>query len=232
MNSNASVDNALPSIVANRHPIAPYPGDAYILHALEQSGASLHCDVWEEAQCCVVLGKGCQLERDVHLAAVDATSMPIYRREGGGGTVVLSPGMLVVAVAAHVREPYGNSRFFALIQQPIIETLNTHGITPVQQRGLSDLAWHHRKILGSSLRRQRSLLLYQGVLLVDVDRSVLAQYLQHPPKEPDYRQGRSHEQFTVSLREIGLQTPLLTLQQDLQHTLSTRLPELLAADLL
>lgn len=208
-----------------------YPGDHHIINRLEQTQTSLYCEVWEEPALCIVLGKGCRLEQEVQREVIETQTIPIYRREGGGGTVVLSPGMLVIAIAAHVKEQYGTKRFFTLLQQPIIETLESYGMQDVSQRGLSDLAWKDRKILGSSLRRQRSLLLYQGVLLVDVDRSMLSNYLCHPPKEPDYRQGRSHENFTISLREIGFEVSVGEFQATLQSRLRERLWVLLADDL-
>jgi lipoate-protein ligase A len=139
--------------------------------------------------------------------------------------------MLIVAVAAYLVDPFGNKRYFHLIQTPIQEALTSDGIEDVEQRGLSDLAIHGRKILGSSLRRQRQLLVYQAVLLVDAARDLFARYLQHPPREPDYRAGREHRDFTTNLRERGLQVSLQTLQERLQTHLDQRLPVLLEADL-
>ncbi len=65
------------------------------------------------------------------------------------------------------------------------EHLATLGLPGVTQRGMSDLAWNGRKILGSSMRRRGSLLLYQAVLMVDCSRALFEVLLQHPAKEPD-----------------------------------------------
>ncbi len=211
--------------------LPPYPGDDTVLAHLKQSPNHLCCRVWEESKTCIVLGRGGKLHQEITEETVLEDGINVFRRSGGGGTVVLSPGMLVVAIAAHVKDPYGSKRYFRLLQDPIIETLEALGLPGVSQRGLSDLAWQDRKILGSSMRRQRTLLLYQGVLLVDVARDMFDRYLPHPPKEPDYREGRSHQSFTVTLRELGLQTPLETLQQQLQNHLQARLSETLAEDI-
>jgi lipoate-protein ligase A len=42
-------------------------------------------------------------------------------------------------------------------------------------------------------------LLHQGTLLFGFNPAHASLYLQHPPKEPDYRQGRPHEQFLGNL---------------------------------
>lgn len=211
--------------------LPPYPGDDAVLQQLQQAPEHLCCRVWEEPTSCIVLGRGGKLEREVTEETVLQDNVVVYRRSGGGGTVVLSPGMLVVAIAAHVKDPYGSKRYFQLLQEPIIETLEELGLPGVTQRGLSDLAYQGRKILGSSMRRQRTLMLYQGVLLVDVDRDMFDRYLPHPPKEPDYREGRSHQSFTVTLRELGLEASLDVLQTRLQAHLHERLIETLADDL-
>lgn len=214
----------------NKPIIQPYPGDANVLEQLNQSVFPLFFNVWREPTTCVVLGKGNKEENELHFAAIEENSIPVYRREGGGGSVVLTPGMLILAVAARVQDIFGSKRFFRLIQTPIQEALTAVGIPDVQQLGISDLASGDRKILGSSMRRQGPVLLYQSALLVDVDRSIFETYLQHPPREPDYRQGRSHDSFTISLRELGYEGSLEQLQATLEEHFARRLPELLAQE--
>lgn len=214
-------------------PFPPYPGDAWMVEGLPQAPElPLLARVWPQPETCIVLGRGCRAETDICLEQAEADKIPIYRREGGGGTVVLSEGMLIIAVVARVRDPFANRRYFGEIQAPICEALAEVGLPSVTQRGLSDLAVGDRKILGSSLRRQQALLLYQAVLLVDADRSLFEMYLRHPPREPDYRQGREHRAFTVTLREIGLSLPLRDLQASLQRHLDAELPKRLHPDFL
>ncbi len=208
----------------------PYPGDAYIQSELQRSQKSVCCRVWEEPEICVVLGRGGKAEKEIQAEALHADGVTVYRRDGGGGTVVLSPGMLVIAIAAHVKDPYGSKRYFQALQLPMIEALEQKGLTGISQRGLSDLAWNDRKILGSSMRRQRSLLVYQGVMLVNTDRNLFDRYLLYPPREPDYREGRSHQSFTTCLSDIGWNQPITTLQQHLETTLQIRVPQLLSDD--
>jgi lipoate-protein ligase A len=68
--------------------------------------------------------------------------------------------------------------------------------------GTCDLVVDARKVSGNSLRCRREWLLYHGTLLLDMDLRLLDQFLLHPPREPEYRQGRQHTEFVANL---GLQ---------------------------
>jgi lipoate-protein ligase A len=210
----------------------PYAGDPAILQQLLDSPRPWTTRIWEQEELCVVLGKGCKIDSDLKIDSINEQKIPVYRREGGGGTVVLSPGMVIVAFACHVRDPFGSKRFFRLIQQPMQEHLDELGLPGVDQLGLSDLALKGRKILGSSMRRKGSLLLYQAVMMVDCDRRLFEALLKHPPREPDYREGRGHDDFTITLAEAGLTCTASEFAASLTEVMDRRLPELLGEDLL
>jgi lipoate-protein ligase A len=36
----------------------------------------------------------------------------------------------------------------------------------------------------------------------------MSKYIKHPSKEPDYRQGRSHDEFVTSLQQQGFDIPV------------------------
>jgi lipoate-protein ligase A len=69
----------------------------------------------------------------------------------------------------------------------------------VQREGISDLAWRHRKFSGNSLRCKRTHLLYHGTLLYDFPLELIGACLRSPPRQPDYRAGRSHGDFLTNL---------------------------------
>ena len=73
-------------------------------------------------------------------------------------------------------------------------------LTPgVGRRGTSDLAIGERKFSGNSLRVKRDWLLYHGTLLYRFPLRLLGQCLGSPPRQPDYRRGRSHALFVANL---------------------------------
>jgi lipoate-protein ligase A len=74
---------------------------------------------------------------------------------------------------------------------------------PVVRRGSSDLAVSgadgERKVSGNALRVRRGAVLYHGTLLDAFDLELITRLLRHPPREPDYRAGRSHGAFLANL---------------------------------
>src|SRR5205085_9191321 len=68
-----------------------------------------------------------------------------------------------------------------------------------QHQGICDLAIGGRKFCGNSLRCKRDHLLYHGTLLYDFDLALIARLLNMPPRQPDYRDGRSHADFVMNL---------------------------------
>lgn len=151
----------------------------------------------------VVLSSSNDAGRETYADICSELDIPILQRRGGGGTVLLGPGCLVLTLAFYAKELFSNQRYFASINQLWANALLDAGVPNLMTRGHSDLAFGERKIAGTSLFRRKHLLVYQGSLLVDPHFSLLEKVLKHPSREPDYRQGRSHREFLVSARELG-----------------------------
>jgi len=129
--------------------------------------------------------------------------VPVLRRRGGGGAVVLSPGQVVLSLVTEVASAFGSREYARAINGWFLEALDSLGIEGLEQRGISDLALRGRKVLGTSIYRSRAVLFYQASLLVSNDVSLFDRYLEHPRAEPDYRQGRGHDAFCTTLRTAG-----------------------------
>lgn len=162
---------------------------------------------WEPDWIAVVLGRSNQAALEVHEARCLEDGVPVIRRRGGGGTVVLSPGMVVISVVIQVDHQLHFQEHFWRINTFIIEALQTLGIAGLSQQGHSDICLGSHKILGSSMYGSRNLLFYTASLMIANDLSLIDRYLRHPSKEPDYRQGRSHQEFLIT---IGRDYPHLT----------------------
>jgi lipoate-protein ligase A len=159
--------------------------------------------LYEPQEVCIVMGAGRREEQDVYAERAAQDGVPVLRRRGGGGTVVLSPGQVVLALVAEVAAPFRNLEYFHTINSWFRRVLEGLGLRGVEERGTSDLAVGGRKILGTSLYRRRLLLFYQASLLVDNDLALLERYLRFPSRVPDYREGRSHGEFCTTLRREG-----------------------------
>jgi lipoate-protein ligase A len=149
------------------------------------------------------MGAGGKAEADVFAEQAELDQVPVLRRRGGGGSVVLSPGQVVLALVTEVSSPFQNRTYFHRINHWFRLALRTLGVSGVEDRGISDLAIGGRKILGTSLYRRRKVLFYQASFLVDNDLSLFDRYLRFPSRVPDYREGRGHLEFCTNLRLEG-----------------------------
>ncbi len=157
----------------------------------------------------VVIGKGSKPEAELNLDACIQDKVPVLKRHGGGCSVVLDPGNLIVSLVLPVREFRKHRKHFSQITRWLIDGLESVGVEGVYHDGISDLVFEDRKIGGSCLYCARDLLYYTSTLLVDPDLDRVSRYLKHPPREPGYRRGRPHGEFMGALsdrawrRDIG-----------------------------
>jgi lipoate---protein ligase len=180
--------------------------------------------VYEPASPCAVLGASGRPERDLLLDRLAADGIPWLYRRGGGGTVVLGPGQVVLALVTEVGSPFRNREYAAAVNAWIIEGLAALGIAGVEPEGISDLAIRGRKIVGTSIYRTRLVLFYQASLLVQYDVSAFTRYLAMPVKTPEYRAGRSHEDFCTTLAREGFAGTVQEVIAALEKVVSVRLP--------
>lgn len=175
--------------------VLPYPGED---KSLWQNPSSLSVEVSEPVSLKIVLGASNNPENELYLDAVRSDNLPVYKRRGGGGTVLLGPGMVIVTLRANVKKSFNNRHYLNLIQSFIIEILYQKFGLKIEPNGISDLTVNNKKILGSSVYRCKEILLYQGVILVEAQLYKIAKYIKHPGKEPGYRNGREHKDFVAN----------------------------------
>jgi lipoate-protein ligase A len=169
---------------------------------LLQAEAGTGCEVlrlWEWPAPAVVLGSGCRLAEEVNEDACRTDAVPILRRSSGGGTVLLGPGCLLYSLIlrcdrapelAQIRSSYCH------ILRRVCRALGVAGAAPA---GTSDIAVAGRKFSGNSQQRKRGHMLHHGSLLYAFDLAAIGRYVRPPPRQPDYRRGRSHEEFLYNL---------------------------------
>lgn len=176
-----------------------FPGDEPALQSIE-TGLQNYVQVYEWKSVDVVLGRGNRLDAEVHLAKCQADGVQVLRRKGGGGAVVLMPGVWIITACYHKGDKEVNiPQTLDRIVLKIADALNTVTGCEISIKGMGDLCLADKKILGSSLYVGRGAVLYQGSLLVAADLPLISKYLKHPSKEPAYRQGRSHDDFVINL---------------------------------
>ena len=181
--------------------------------------------IYEPAEPAIVFGAAGREQTDVYGDRARRDGVPLLRRRGGGGTVLLAPGQLVLALVAAVDSPYRNREHLCGINAWVTEALTDLGVSGVRPRGICDLAIDGRKVLGASLFRRRTVLFYQSSLLVCCDLTLFGRYLRHPSREPDYRAQRAHAAFCTTLAEQGYRLAPGRVADALRPIVTSRLKE-------
>ncbi|HBS06428.1 MAG TPA: lipoate--protein ligase [Leptospiraceae bacterium] len=168
----------------------------------------------------IILGRTCQVDKNLIPEYIERfqvsqkkevwSARPLLcRRSSGGGTVLHGPGNLNYTITISVEdfpELFSLKRSYEVFLGFVIRGLEAQGIV-ARQMGLSDLVIDEtdgipRKISGNAQFRKSGMISHHGTLLTRSDLiPFISRYLTHPPEEPDYRQGRTHESFLGSLPE-------------------------------
>ncbi len=183
--------------------IKPY--DLPDAELLEDNTSSYRYMVWEPGFLCIVLGQSNQPDQSVYIEQAEVDNVPVYRRPSGGEAVVLSPGTLVVSILKRGDGLRSPGLYFNAYNEKIMQALRGLGIKNLSANGISDICIGNQKILGSSIYRNKDRVFYHGVLNRAESVDVIERYLEHPLREPAYRDGRCHRDFITSLAQQGYQ---------------------------
>ena len=194
-----------------------------LLDRYRQTGVPLY-RLYEPPTLCAVLGASGKPDQDLLLEKLLDDGVPWLRRRGGGGTVILGPGQVVLALVTAVDSPFKNREYAGAVNSWIADSLDLLGVKGVHPEGISDLAIEGKKIVGTSLYRTRLILFYQASLLVSNDISVFTRYLAMPARVPEYRRGRSHEEFCTTIRREGYPVSVRDVIGAMENVVSARLP--------
>ncbi len=170
----------------------------------------------------IIMGRTCKVEETVQPDLIPSLRLPgpsghsgeensaapfLCRRSSGGGTVFHGPGNI------------NFSLFFSLESNPrLFDIRNSYRIVlgmiqralevqhiQVELRGDSDLVSSNgdgslKKVSGNAQFRKYGVLMHHGTLIIRNHLiESMTDYLKHPPKEPEYRQGREHREFLGSV---------------------------------
>jgi len=176
--------------------------EALLLEAEKSRDEAGVLRIWEPTDWVVVVGRGSSVSREVELARCEDDGLPVIRRSSGGATIVAGPGCLFYAVVLSL-DAYPSLRQIdqahAFVLSRLVSELKKL-VPALERKGTSDLAIGDHKVSGNSLRCRKSHLLYHGTLLYNMPLDPLTRYLRFPPRQPDYRQGRSHADFVCNLK--------------------------------
>jgi lipoate-protein ligase A len=189
------LDLTLPTLAAN------LALDEALVMAAEDGGGGATLRIWELDHLAVVLGASGRLAEDVNLEACLADGVRIGRRSSGGGTVLIGQGALnftvVLPVDADPRLKAVDTTQHHVLERTA-EALRSFG-ADVRVLGSGDLTIDARKFAGSAQRRLKRNVMVHASLLYGIGPDLIAGYTRLPRRQPDYRAGRSHEDFLTVL---------------------------------
>ena len=159
--------------------------------------------LWIPDKVYIVLGASNNPNESLNTENVILDNVTVLKRPSGGQTVVLTPDNIIISAVFVNQHDLQPREVFRNMNLLIISAIEKTGIKDLSMMGISDIAISGRKILGSSIYRNKQSLLYHAVLNLGEPASTFERYLRHPVKEPDYRNGRSHIDFVTSLKEKG-----------------------------
>ena len=190
--------------------------------------------VWSPERDIVVLGNSDSPEAACYQERCAAQGVPVLRRKGGGGAVVLHQYCIIVSIGLWVGRYFHNAHYFERINTALIESFAVYcaAWADLRHRGISDIAWGERKVGGTSIFRSRNYLLYQASLLYRAEVDKIEALLPHPQREPDYRAGRTHAQFLCGLADIVPDSEQDKISATLRKELPRAVVRLLAAELI
>jgi lipoate-protein ligase A len=176
--------------------------------------------VWIPDKTYIVLGASNRAESALHVNRVEEDGISVLKRPSGGQTVMLTSLNIVIATVLVEPIMVQPKDVFDRTNRIIVSVLESFGLKGLHLTGISDIAINEKKILGSAIYRKKNVLLYHAVLNVAEPASTFEHYLQHPQKEPDYRQGRTHADFVTSLCKEGFSATQTQLQTALEKALN------------
>ncbi len=157
--------------------------------------------LWAPASTAVVVGRSSQVADEVDQAFCRQQNIPILRRTSGGASVLTGPGCLMYSLILDLGQ-HAELRVVSAAHRFVLGRIQTalRGLSlEVEISGVSDLTVADRKVSGNSLRVLRNTLLYHGALLHDFPLALIGKCLRTAPRQPDYRRGRSHDEFVANL---------------------------------
>jgi len=185
---------------------------------LEESNGNLSLKVWKPEDTSVVIGNSNNLDSSLNIKNILEDNVSVYKRPTGGEPVLLSTNVLIISISNGVNKEQKAKEVFKNYNSMIIDALESFNIHNLSQKGISDIAIGEKKILGSSMYRNKDKIFYHAVLNISESPELISRYLNNPGREPDYRKGRDHTEFVTSIEKSGYKIKSSELKNEIEKT--------------
>jgi lipoate-protein ligase A len=160
----------------------------------------------------VVIGFSEKPDQTVNQNACRDLGIEVLKRFTGGGSVLQTAGVLNYSLTIPTNRIIDPQNAFQPGMDFLLDLIGSFGLVGAT-RGISDVAVEGRKVSGNAQAQRRGALLVHGTLLIDFDYELAEKALKHPLREPEYRRGRNHRDFLISLRELGISDNKFEIEQ-------------------
>ncbi len=152
-----------------------------IYHALADLGREALCLVHPDRPY-LCLGFSQEPERELDLGFCQEAGLPIFRREAGGGTVLLDQRQIffqVVLNRNHRLVGPNRELFYRRLLEPAVRVYNRLGI-PARFQPLNDIAVENRKLSGTGAGEIGECVVFVGNIILDFDSGLMARAVNSP----------------------------------------------------
>lgn len=171
----------------------------------ELTSPEIYC--WRPEKIGVVIGLSQTPAQEIDLENLRADNVALWRRQSGGGAVILTPSMLCFEALMPTDKNLSLRESFVFLTTPIRHAVTALTNYEVMINGISDLTINYqnewRKFCGTAQLRKQKNILVHGTILLNDDLSLFSRYLRAPSETPAYRQNRAHHDFCLTLNTIA-----------------------------
>jgi lipoate-protein ligase A len=154
----------------------------------------------------VCVGFHQDVEQEIDLAYCDARSIPVFRRDVGGGAVYLDGDQLffhLILHKDHPEVPKNKEIFYRKFLRPIINVYRRIGI-PALHRPVNDVLAGTKKISGTGVGEIGDCIVLVGNLILDFNHEEMSRVLKVPDEKfRDKIHKTLRENLTTIRRELG-----------------------------
>lgn len=171
--------------------------------------------LWQNAHT-IVIGRNQDAHRECRVDEFEASGGRLARRFSGGGAVYHDTGNLNFTFISS-REDYSVSRNMDIL----CKTVQSFGL-PAELSGRNDLQIGDAKFSGNAFFNTKKAGCHHGTIMVDVDTSQLARYLQPDPRKLERKGVASVKSRVVNLSDLDSNITVESFQQALVEAFAKR----------
>jgi lipoate---protein ligase len=183
----------------------PWMESQLMYHALAELGREA-LSLVSPAGPYVCIGFHQDVEQEVDLAYCKSKSIPVFRRDLGGGAVYLDGDQLFFQIILHKdnpKAPKSKEAFYRKFLEPIVQVYRRIGI-PAQYKPVNDVITGTKKISGTGVGEIGECIVFVGNLIVDFNYEEMSKVLKVPDEKfRDKVHKTLQENLTTIRRELG-----------------------------